>query len=302
MGRHNILLYAESGFGKTTQINRLAQYYHERHGKKSLVITYDSGIGPMFDGVQQGYLEVWRANTLPLGFKGDSPKMQIMRKGAKGFWPTKLNSDGTWSGNLKQIDFAKEQIGLFAVEGAYMLCEAMQVHLVNNRQQQTGEPLQGQFEEGDEKFAGSSRGTIGYIQHQLITLISHYKELPVDCFLMTSHETKKGKDETGVKTLGPAAIGGALTNKIGAHFTMLLHGKVQRNIEHERMIYFQPHTDAELKMNWPSKLSGTLKQMSILQRFFPDGRVPCVVEHDEITQGLHTILDLLDFPEDYPHE
>src|SRR5271157_115049 len=86
-----ILMYGDSGTGKTSQIGEIAKWHHARTGRITRLISADSGWDPLMDLIitphnPSGIIEAWNIayvqNPLP-----------VLIKLSEGYWPI-VSDDG----------------------------------------------------------------------------------------------------------------------------------------------------------------------------------------------------------------
>lgn len=300
-----LLLYSETGLGKTTNIGLFARYQFARTGKPTRLVTCDSGFGPCQREVDDGVI-------IPLCLESAPYPIPVLNKLSRGEWPVSVIDvkRGLWEmGKGAKFERPgstfKTDVGGYGVEGLTRICELLRKSLTDN-QQGTGEPLQGQFEEMDEKFAFQSRGTMFAIQQLINNIVINFRGIPVDRVMWTAHESK-GKDIMGRSILGPATTGQALTDKVCGWFEIVLHhdsyqysaptATNPRRMRTAMRAWFERHPDAELpKMFWPAKLGLTPELTAAMYSYFEDGYMPLIMDMKtgEYTQGVHTFLNIID--------
>lgn len=306
-------MYSESGLGKTTNIGLFARYQFEKTGKRTRLITCDSGFGPCQREVDDEII-------IPLCLESAPYPIAVLNKLSRGEWPVKAIDvkAGLWEMGKGAI-FEKTyfpfrtDLGGIAVEGLTRICELLRKALTDS-QQGTGEPLQGQFEEMGEKFAFQSRGTLFAIQQLINNIVINFRGIPVDRILWTAHESK-GKDIMGRSILGPATTGQALTDKVCGWFEIVLHhdsfqyaaptAANPRRMHTAMRAWFERHPDAEMpKMFWPAKLGLNPKLTGAMYSLFEDGYMPLIMDMKtgEYQQGIHTFLHLIDHDGRLPGE
>ena len=297
----SLLMYGESGLGKTTNIGRFARYQFTRTGLPTRLVTCDSGFGPVQDEVDDGMI-------IPLRLESAKYPIPVLNKLSKGEWPTKAINEkqGLWHmGEGAGFKALKQGVvGGIAVEGLTRICELLRKALTDE-QQQTGEPLQGQFEAMGERFAFQSRGTYSAIQQLINNIVINFRGLDVDRVLFTAHEGK-GKDKNGRQVFGPATTGVALTDFVSGWFEITLHNDsyqyqmvVNKKIVTRTAMraWFQRHPDVVMnRMYWPCKLGLTPRLTASVYRYFPEGYMALLMnmETGEYTQGLDTLLAIID--------
>ena len=312
-----ILTYSESGLGKTTSIGLFARYQFNMTGKRTRLVTCDSGFFPCQKEVDEGII-------IPLCLESAPYPIPVLNKLSRGEWPSSPIDvkRGLWNMGKGSV-FVKDltDTSAYAVEGLTRICELMRKALTDD-QQQTGEPLQGQFEQMGEKFAFQSRGTLFSIQQLIYNIVTNFRGVQVDRVLWTGHEGK-GKDINGRTVFGPATTGQALTDKVSGWFEIVLHHDSFQYQELSRQkfdpdgkplprvmlnktamrAWFQRHPDVELpKMYWPAKLGLPPELTAVMYDYFEEGFFPLIMnmQTGEYQQGLHTFLHIIDHNGDVP--
>lgn len=310
----SMLLYGDTGAGKTAQIGEMAKWEWNRTGRITRLISADSGWDPIEDLVitpEKPFgtltpsgpvcVEAWNIQYLLNPFP-------VLIKLSEGAWP-RLSPDGKKiavtapllkDGKLVASD-GKSIVGQVAVEGLSTICSAlMQDHIRNLRK--IAEDIVGDFTGSVEvvgasgvtttetlKFGKSGRAHYGHIQDfVLLDLVPRFATLPVSRVVWTAHEAKGTDDITGIKdsVLGPATIGKAAVARTAMKFGDTFHlvpvqtaaaaapGKVAEVITSYRA-YYERHPDQDLtRMFWPAKLSLPLDRVEELRKTFPGGYVP----------------------------
>lgn len=303
------LLYGVSGTFKTTSLGEAADYQFDVTKKITRLITGDSSFEPCMDQISRGVMEVWDMSTCPY-------PIAATIKVSEGYWPSKWKDKERGiadEGSL--VKDGLDGVGLVEVEGLTMLANLFKSDLVR-KGVSLGEPLQG-TEKGSANhtelgvgFLGASRGTYGFVQDRTYDYIKGLKALPVPRVIVTGHEGK-GEDQVQKKTIfGPEIAGRAKTDKVSGWFANTLHfesysyteqtkgqgGKVSTVKRTGTRAYFRTHPDTELNtVYWPAKLSLTPRQMAALNKKFPEGFFPLLINEDGVYEwGMYQFLELLD--------
>lgn len=251
----SMLLYSDTGAGKTCQIGELAKWEFARSGRITRLISADSGWDPIEELVATPdkpfgtitpsgpvCVEAWNIQYLLNPFP-------VLIKLSEGAWPrpdatgTKLvlTAPRTQDGRLLASD-GKTLVGQCAIEGLSTISAMlMQDHIRNLRK--IAEDIVGDFSGNVEvqsqdssgkikqetvtlKFGKSGRAHFGHIQDfVLLDLVPRFATLPVARVIWTAHEAKGTDDITGVKdsVLGPATIGKAAVARTAMKFGDTFH-------------------------------------------------------------------------------
>lgn len=306
-----MLLYGDSGAGKTAQLGQIAEWEYEKTGGITRLISADSGWDPIehliiSDENPEGCVEAWNIqysrNPFPaLVSAGEGAWPQVVvRNGGRilVMSPTPRDSEG------RMLCRNGKRITQYAIEGISTIGDAtLQDHI--RQQRKIGQDTVGTFSDvvvehdpaGKEvprsiTFAKAAPSHYGQVQDFiLLDLVPRFGVMPVSRVFWTGHEAK-GKDEiTGIEgsVLGPATVGKAAVARTARKFGEYLHltvnnsytsrkdasGKVLSELVQDYRAWYVPHPDDVLtKMLWPAKLALPLKLMAEMHRDFPGGYIP----------------------------
>ncbi len=301
-------MYGESGTFKSSGLAEIARYLAWRYpapdGSAGIVrlITADSSWGPLEEGVQDGYIQVWSLSTAtsPLG---------LFRKACQGYWPTRLDPK---TGKADEGSFVETKglqwagIAGYMYEGLTRVAELVMKDM-KDKHREVGEPLQGKFTDAGVQLAGSSRGTYGFVQDYSRDWIQDARaKLLVPWVIVTGHEGK-GEDLVTKKTVfGPATAGKSMTDKISGWFENTIHHesyqfKTSKDGETQNGVraFFLRHTDQEVtNVYWPAKLGVTSKQFVAIQRKWPKGYIPLQLDEEGNYKAGCSLADLVEMIDD----
>lgn len=251
----SMLLYADTGAGKTVQIGELAKWEYARTGRVTRLISADSGWDPVEDLVltpEKPFgtstpsgpvcIEAWNIQYLLNPFP-------VLIKLSEGAWPRVdatakklVMTAGRLDGGRLISSDGKTFVGQVAIEGLSTISGMlMQDHIRNLRKiaedivgDFTGEVAVQQTDQAGKvtqatetmKFGKSGRAHFGHIQDfVLLDLVPRFATLPVARVIWTAHEAKGTDDITGVKdsVLGPATIGKAAVARTAMKFGDTFH-------------------------------------------------------------------------------
>ncbi len=322
----SMLLYGDTGSGKTAQIGELAKWEWNRSGRITRLLSADSGWDPIEDLVctpdkpfgtmtPSGpvCIEAWNIQHIRHPFATlvkMSEGATAPRASADGM-KIQLNAAKIKDGRLLSDD-GKAWVGMVAIEGLSTISAVlMQDHI--REQRKIAEDIVGDFQDSIDsvqdgkaqtqvfKFGKSGRAHYGHVQDfVLLDLVPRFATLPVARVVWTAHEAKGTDDITGVKdsVLGPATIGKAAVARTAMKFGDTFHlvastASVTGADRQSRLVttyraYYGPHPDEQLtRMYWPAKLSLPLDRIDELNRQFPGGYVPLTIHEG----GLERFLD-----------
>lgn len=283
-----VLLYGATGSGKTGQLGEIAKWEFARTGRKTRLISADSGwetiehlvVSPDNpDGIIEAYDIQYVSNPFA-----------TLHRLAEGYWPKVVG------GKVLLVppgpdEFAK--IGQYFNEG---LSTFSQLLLATHARKQTklSQDVAYSYDEtvdvvgADGKpakerlsFAKASMSHFGDVQDRvLLDFVPMFAKLPVDRVIWTAHEARGDDNVTGVKksVLGPATVGTAAVDRTIQRFGDTLHmvkivdPKGLRPVE--RRAYFVDHPDEDLKTkSWQANARQRIDFTEKLYQAFPKGYV-----------------------------
>lgn len=300
-GCNSILAYGRTGTTKTSQIRYLAEYVYEKTGKKTRMITSDTGSlwSPVEDLVDAGLI-------VPLLFPIDPEynPQSTMRKLRKGMWPkadalkpsVKVNN-GWRSQNEWTVWGEKEskEIGAYAVEsltsyGSGILRDLREKNIVIG-----GASVPGFRTEDEETFASNTMQHYGMGQGEILDMLQSFVALPIEMVYFTALEGA-GEDDDGPSkrtVLGPKSVGKAITEVIPQRVGDCLHlVDFVDGDKREIRAYLRNHPDAQVaRMNWPAKVRmlNTPKVLAEFNKKFPQGYMTLSIE-----KGIRELLEFKD--------
>lgn len=312
-----VLLYGDTGTGKTAQIGQAAAWEHAQTGGVTRLISADSGWDPiehLMIGPNGGCVEAFNIQYL----KNPLPVLIDLSEGA---WPEVVNGpDGkpklrmvkpTFDASGQLVSSTGAPVTQYAIEGISTLGDMLlQDHI--RQQRKIGQDVVGTFTDAVQEwdgtrettktvsFAKASPSHYGQVQDFiLLDLVPRFGALPVNRVIWTGHEAKGDDDVTGTKgsVLGPATVGKAAVARTARKFGEYLHMTVNNTIivdprtkvpelKQDYRAWFVPHADDVLtRMQWPAKVSLSLARMAELHKVWPAGYIPLTP-----TSGVETWL------------
>lgn len=211
-----ILLYGNSGSGKTAQLGKLAEEVYTTTGKKTRIYTVDFGGTNTIDPyVDLGIIELVEM--------GATDAWVFINRAARGYI---RNEQGKWIKDEKR----NAEIGFYGFESAHGLAHLLKGDM--NAKAGTGTTIGGDtnssFEvQGDgEKFKiGSVKGFQQYSIPQQQTLTAMYEsfKLPAQYIVWTAGVDVGTEELSKNKAAGPMVVGGALTTILPKDFVFTMH-------------------------------------------------------------------------------
>jgi hypothetical protein len=299
----SMLAYGKTGTTKTSQIRYLAEYVFEKTGKRTRMITSDTGSlwSPIEDLVEEGIV-------IPLLFPTD-PRynpLSTMRKLRRGEWP----KDGElkpstqvgmqWKNPNVWEPWTSEQtktIGAYAVESLTSYGSGILRDLAEKNISVGNGSVPGFREEEGEKFGQNTMQHYGMGQSEILEMLNSFIALPIEIFYVTALEGAGEDDDGPTKrtVLGPKSLGKAITEVIPQRVGDCLHlvdSTDEKTGAREIRAYLRNHPDSQVaKMNWPAKvrLLNTPRVLAEFTKRYPQGFMRLTVEN-----GLRELLDFKD--------
>ena len=233
--RKSILLYGDSGDGKTAQIGEFAEYLWRTEGKRTRLYAMDpGGWDTIQPAVNLGFVEVVDC------FGAERPYEQLyyITQGAVPDGPNK------WKPG------ADPAIGCYAFEGVVAACDDMMTWLSNEGA--AGKNIGGgsavAFRDGTHSVGGNNQSHYGIVQGNIYKFITSSQKLGGAYVIWTS-TAKRGEDnDSKAIVLGPQAVGKALTSEIPRWFSytfrlMSIPEDAMMKQKGEHRLYFHDHKD-----------------------------------------------------------
>ncbi len=296
----SILAYGKTGTTKTSQIRYIAEYVYEKTGKKTRMITSDTGSlwAPVEDLVDAGII-------IPLLFPTD-PRynpLATMRKLRRGEWPTtnelkpsvqvgtQWKSQNTWT---PWSAVESSEIGAYAVESLTSYGSGILRDLAEKNISVGTGNVPGLRTEDAEVFASNTMQHYGMGQSEILEMLNSFIALPVEYVYFTALEGAGEDDDGPTKrtVLGPKSLGKAITEVIPQRVGDCLHlvdAIEEKTGAREIRAYLRNHPDSQVaKMNWPAKirLLNTPDVLNTFQKRYPEGFMKLTIE-----KGIRELLE-----------
>lgn len=287
----SVLMYGSSGSSKTSQCAEFHMYERLKAQQLNLPwkdwphthVTGDSSFEPLEEVVESGLVQPWN-----IAFEtqlGSSPISAIIAL-AGGHVPVKTDPK---TGQRLSNEF-RPATGAVTVEGLHVLAEAWKYHMMNMGL------INAQLQDGVNQLGTAHLSIYDMIKNNLHQAVLRMRAMPhVGRFMWTTHEAK-GTDQYTASVIGPAILVNKGIDKVPGWFANTIHiqpstfptadGKTQSG----RVLWFEPHPDPNLQINWPAKTSLTPKKLQRLKaRSLEVGGngscMPCLIAPDGSIQG-----------------
>ena len=278
-----LLLYADSGGGKTSQIVQFSKYIYETTGKKTRVVTWDGGgAKPIEDSglIELGIIQILYALNFDYA-------LAALKKVTRGEWLYKVKqTDGTIMVKLaptsqKQMD----EIGAYAFEGLSSTSDKLLSHISEQNEKVIFQNAH--YEEDGESFGTPDKGHYNIVQKEMYNAVMKSKGLPVSYVMWTAH-VAKGEDRGKETVYGPQVAGSAKTTIAPGWFGSCLHIQTyedfstteegQSKVEVSRFAYYLPHPDPVTGVKYLCKPRCAPSEWDSLLEELPGGYVTLTPE------------------------
>ena len=300
----SIMIYAESGDGKTSMCYHLAKWIYEKTGKRCRWIAADGGgYEPVEKGglIEMGIVDVFDITNRVKSI-GDCNRL------ANGFWPRIIQQgdkrvrlfDNTEQCRTTKSEWA--EIGAYILEGATGLAKVLLQH-IRQSPDTVGFKHSYSYVEDDYLIQGLQEGHYGIVQMEVNKLIEQgFENLPIDYFICTARVGKGERKRTKENCYGPQIAGNAATPDVPSWFKDCIHlSREQSSIEREGetvkieqiVAWFMNHTDTETGVPYLCKSRLTPEVFPALLKKFPMGYIPMDTE-----KGIARYMDAIDILEE----
>ena len=316
-----LVVYGESGSGKTTIVSTLAKWIYKAFGLTTRLVSSE-GWEPIANDelISSGVLSAFNVSTRKL-------LLADMRKLSKGYWPKVVEEEvavfdenqiqiGTKKAKVRRIveDAASfSKVGMYAIETLDGIADRFMSHIIKEEKIGTddrGKPrvisvgpqaASGRYEEDGEVFGGNSQGHYNIVQTEMYNLITAFGGLGgnVKLIIFTSHVgTGQLKGEN---VFAPLIVGEARNAKVPSWVGDCWHVEETPKImdesgnliqQREIRAWYESHRENSL-MEGPRFLCKSrvgLSDIEALHEKFPSGYVTLGTKEGE---GLDQYYDWL---------
>jgi hypothetical protein len=260
-----LILYGNSGLGKSTNLKFAAKHYYAKSGKKVRLVAVEDSSKVIFE-------PLIRAGIVEAVFltKSQNP-LVTWRKLARGEWPV-FDDKGSvkeWQPVEKWAGTVSAYLIEGGTSGSEQLLESIRDGHFMMREQKSDA-----FEIGGEKFAAASQSAYGLVQMEMIKHLKAFGALPIERALWSFHEVK-GVDEDNKEPIkGPGLVGSAKTDAVQKYCGALLHidGVADAKGVIIPRIFFKRHKDTKFAtISYPAKTTIPIEQLTALDKLYPGG-------------------------------
>jgi hypothetical protein len=234
--RKSILVYGDSGDGKTALIGEYAEYLYRTERKRTRLYSFDpGGTDTIKPYINLGIIELIDMVGLPRGWEG----LDAASRGKV------LAPDGTW------VQDDSDDIGCDAYDGFTGAADGLMQDL--SRKAGAGTNVGGQapavkFKEGETTISGNSPAHFGIVQGQLTMAAQETFHRSGRDIIWTALARRASDNDTGSTILGPQIVGKALTGEAPRWFVytfrvMGIPADAVLKTPERHILYFNDHTD-----------------------------------------------------------
>ncbi len=291
----SMIIYAESGGKKTSQLYHLAKYLIKKYKKKIRLISADGGgwapfedpcPDPFFEGnslIESGWVD-------PFDISYRKTALADVRRLSEGYWPRdskKYGEKGYLASDEKCLTTPEEWEGIigYMVEGVYSIAMMWLSHIAD-QEGGVGFKHSYMYKEDDYLIGGLQEGHYGIVQKEIRKVIVHgFNRLPVKFNIWTSL-VGKGKNkknnpkssDTSELCYGPRSAGDATTSEIPSWFMDCIHIDKQRIEKEDKVVekwvaWFEEHEDKDTEIPYLAKARINSEYYPKLLEKFPGGFV-----------------------------
>ena len=279
-----LILYGDSGLGKSSQLAEVAEYLYRRYKKPVRLVSAEDSSKTIFQplimaGMVQALFVTKSVNPTP-----------TMRHLSRGDW-----HDGTkwhtWDGSACA----------YIVEGLQSIAEVLHEDC-REKGRFLGEQKGNEAVEEGERLNLPGKFSYNFVQLEMIRLLRGFAMIPgIERVLWSGHETKGVEEGTGTQIRGPALVGTAKTGSVSKYCGALLHidgysqqtGKgLEAIVEVKRRIWFERHPDPQMPtVQYPAKITIPPRAMRYFRERFPKPYFDSELKDDRLIPSVADFLD-----------
>lgn len=273
-----VILYGDSGNGKTSSIYSLLERLAVETGLPARVISFENSCATVLAPlIAAGTVQYY-------SLEGHPEPMAVMRRLAAGSWPVPDGAQhlADWAGKISA--YAIE--GLTTGSGAMLRSGQVKGRMAREQKADSFEVTIG----GDtEVFNPASQSLYGLVQTEMVAMLQSFAALPLGLVLWTAHESSPGLDDESLLSRGPALVGKAKNKLLPVYAGTVLHLDVVKGV---RLCYFAKHADVLHPGQYcPAKCTLPPAAAAKLAADYPNGCFPVTLTGGEIAQFLFTLRE-----------
>lgn len=303
-----VILYGDSGIGKTSQAYFLARYLAKKYSIIGRLIGSNASDSAPFE--DSGMIDKGIVDFFDIANRQYA--LADMRKLSEGYWPRNAKDkegNSIIKGYFQKDDNCKttfeqwQKIGFTIIEGITGVSNLMLNH-IRSQEEGVGFKHSFKYEEDGEVIGGLQEGHYGLVQQELYkVVVQGFACLPVKMVIWTAL-IGKGMDKRIQQTVyGPKGAGVAQTFEIPSWFMDCFHledKQVKVRVKNKqgddeviekviRVAWFQNHKDEETGITYLAKVRILPELYPKLLEKFPHGFVPLDFEN-----GINKLYEEID--------
>ena len=271
--QQTVLLYGDSGDGKTALVGEMAEWVRKTTGKNTRLASSDrGGLETIRPYVDLGVIEVVEL--------GESDPWMWLNKVSRGY----VRDGGKWVLDSKR----NENIGLWAFEGFTSIADALMQSLAQKAAAGTNIGGGGNVNfsiaaDGETiKIGGNNQAHYGVVQTRIVEECWASQKLPG--WTLWTAATKRDEDPNAAgKVLGPAIVGKALTAEVPRWFVYTFRVAAvpgQGSTAERHILYLGDHQDIN---------SGGAKGLGNTRVPLDGGKLPATIEPASVVKAIEMI-------------
>lgn len=270
----SVILYGDSGNGKSSAVYWVARGLWERTGKPVRVLSFEDSSKLVFAPL----IAAGAVDYLALdGVASPAVAMRELREGAWRAGDVRLARED-WAGSVSG----------YIIEGLTTASEAILMECQRD-QRFLREQKADAFTIGAHKFAPASQSAYGFTQLEALAAVRRFAALPVEMVVWTAHEVG-ATDEANGLIRGPQLVGTAKTKRVQAYVGTVLH--LDRGKNGGRVCWFEDHPDPNvIGARCPAKVTLPPEAAMQLRRDLPAASFPVTLDGAEVAKFLFSLRD-----------
>ncbi len=279
-----LILYGDSGLGKSSQLATAAEWLYEQHRKPIRLVSAEDSSKTIFEPlILAGIVE-------PLFITKSVNPVSTLRRLSRGEWYVGdkwQEPDGNYCA--------------YIIEGLQSIAEQLQEDC-REKGRFLGEQKESAVMEDGIMVALPGRFSYNFVQLEMLRLIKSFAMIPgIVRVLWSGHETKGVEEGTNTQIRGPALVGTAKTASVQKYCGALLHldgysqimGRGQEaTVQIKRRIWFDRHPDPQLPVvQYPAKITLPPVAVPFFRKRFKESYFDSVLTEDgRLTPNLADFL------------
>lgn len=277
---NTVVLYGNSGLGKTTAIYHFIKELVRRTGRQVRCVSFEDSSKLVFAPlIAEGSMDYLSVNSV-------TDPLAVMAYVREGNWPV-MGADGklTWQHPEAWVG----QVSAYVFEGLTTMSETL-METCRQGHRFLREQASDAFESSGRKFTASSKTSYGFVQMEALTALQRASGLPVEWVIWSAHEAVGSDEDLGGVIRGPGLVGKAKTARVQAYVGTMLH---LDKLHGETRMFFTPHPDPTIPgVQYPAKVTLPPEAAAKLHAAIPSGSLPVTITGTQFSDFLFKLREL----------